>query len=131
MASRLALALLLGLVIAVLPGEARDDTGSGNSGELLGTESDKPALLDQEGDISRSKRTWTLPEARKCKEPSAVTSPAACGGARGISTLSPSASTIARAAAGGTTAGAGATACRSELFYGHPQALAGAEHGKY
>ncbi|XP_019631635.1 PREDICTED: uncharacterized protein LOC109475464 [Branchiostoma belcheri] len=67
MASRLALALLLGLVIAVLPGEARDDTGSGNSGELLGTESDKPALLDQEGDISRSKRTWTLPEARKCR----------------------------------------------------------------
>ncbi|XP_078655556.1 uncharacterized protein LOC144902175 isoform X1 [Branchiostoma floridae x Branchiostoma belcheri] len=65
------------------------------------------------------------------KHENAVTSPAACGGARGISTLSPSASTIARAAAGGTTAGAGATACRSELFYGHPQALAGAEHGKY
>ncbi|CAH1258496.1 Hypp2018 [Branchiostoma lanceolatum] len=66
MASRLALALLLGLVIAAFPGEAQE-TLPGNSGQLLGTTSDEPLPVSLEGHIELSKRTWTLPEARKCR----------------------------------------------------------------
>ncbi|XP_035671946.1 uncharacterized protein LOC118412961 [Branchiostoma floridae] len=67
MASRLALALLLGLVIgiAAFPGEAQE-TVPGTSGQL-GTTSDKPPSVGLEGNIELSKRTWTLPEARKCR----------------------------------------------------------------